>query len=172
MDIAVNRLTNCNVYIDGVNLLGRAEEVTIPKPKHKYTDHKGLGMAGSVKLWAGIDVVQAKIKWASIYPEVEAVINTPFEALQMQVRGSINQYEGGALVAEVPFVYMMTATTEDGGEMAFKMHENVDTTSTFSLVHHELYIDGDQMFLYDVMSNTYIVDGDDQLANFRANLGG
>jgi hypothetical protein len=44
-NLAVNRITNANVYLDGVGLLGRAEEIEVAKPKHKMVDHKGLGMA-------------------------------------------------------------------------------------------------------------------------------
>ena len=46
-NLSVNRITNANVYLDGIGLLGRAEEIEVAKPKHKMVDHKGLGMAGS-----------------------------------------------------------------------------------------------------------------------------
>ena len=43
MNIQINSLTNANIYIDGVGLLGRAEEIEIANPKHKMIDYKGLG---------------------------------------------------------------------------------------------------------------------------------
>ena len=33
--IEINKLTNANVYMNGANLLGRAEEVQLPQVKHK-----------------------------------------------------------------------------------------------------------------------------------------
>jgi ferredoxin--NADP+ reductase len=39
--IKINKLTNANVYMNGVNLLGRAEEVQLPQIKHKMAEHKG-----------------------------------------------------------------------------------------------------------------------------------
>ena len=42
--IEINKLTNANVYLDGVNLLGRAEEVQLPQIKHKMAEHKALGI--------------------------------------------------------------------------------------------------------------------------------
>jgi phage tail tube protein FII len=48
----------------------------------------------------------------------------------------------------------------------------VDTTSLISVYHSELYIGGTQIFLFDVMANIYVVNGVDQLSNFRTNLGG
>src|SRR5208337_2050545 len=43
MNIQINSLTNANIYIDGVGLLGRAEEIEVANPKHKMIDYKGLG---------------------------------------------------------------------------------------------------------------------------------
>jgi P2 family phage contractile tail tube protein len=37
--IQINRLTNANVYMDGNNLLGRAEEINLPQIKHKMSEH-------------------------------------------------------------------------------------------------------------------------------------
>ena len=53
--IEINKLTNANIYLDGVNLLGRAEEVQLPQIKHKMAEHKALGMVGSAEFFAGID---------------------------------------------------------------------------------------------------------------------
>ncbi len=67
--VAVDRITNANIYIDGVGMLGRAEEVEVVWPKAKMADHKGLGMAGTAEFPAGIDKLEAKLKWISLYPE-------------------------------------------------------------------------------------------------------
>lgn len=171
-DLAVNRITNANVYVDSVGLLGRAEEIEVAKPKHKMVDHKGLGMAGSAEFWAGVDKLESKIKWASIYQEVEVVINSPFQAHYFQVRGSLETYTSQGRTQEQPLVYLMTGIFKDAGAMNFKLHEGVDTTSLISVYHSELYIAGAQIFLFDVMANLYVVNGVDQLSNFRANLGG
>ena len=49
--IKINKLTNANVYMNGVNLLGRAEEVQLPQIKHKMAEHKALGMVGSAEFF-------------------------------------------------------------------------------------------------------------------------
>ena len=60
--IKINRLTNANIYMDGNNLLGRAEEIQLPQIKHKMAEHKALGMVGSAEFFAGIDKLECKIK--------------------------------------------------------------------------------------------------------------
>ncbi len=171
MALSVNIITNANIYVDGLGLMGRAAEITVAKPKHKMIDHDGLGMAGTAEFWAGIDKLESKIKWSSIYPEVESQISSPFIAHLFQVRGSIRQESSLGLLAEIPVVYLMTGIYKDAGEMVFKLHDKVDTTSTIAVRHCELYVGGLQMFAYDVMANVYVVNGVDQLAQFRANLG-
>ncbi|MGH7226907.1 MAG: phage major tail tube protein [Gemmataceae bacterium] len=103
-NLAVNRVTNANVYLDGIGLLGRAEEIEVAKPKHKMIDHKGLGMAGSAEFWAGVDKLEAKIKWASIYPEAEMALNSPFQAHYFQVRSNLETYTSQGRTQEQPLV--------------------------------------------------------------------
>lgn len=170
--IAVNRLTNCNVYIDGIGLLGRAEEIEVPRPKHKMTDHKGLGMVGVAEFWSGVEKLESKIKWASLYAEVEALLHNPFQTYDIQVRGSLESYTSAGRADEVPVIYLASGAFKDSGNMNFKQHENVDMTSMLTVYHCQLFIAGFEVFLYDVMSNTYTVAGDDLLQQYRLNIGG
>lgn len=171
MDVSVNRITNANIYIDGVGLLGRAEEIEVAQPKQKMVDHKGLGMAGTAEFWAGVDKLESKIKWASLYPEVLSIADSPFVSHSFQVRGSLEQYTSQGRSAELPVVYLMTGIFKDPGAISFQHHEGVATTSTITVYHSELYIAGSQIHLYDVLANIYVVNGVDQLAQFRSNLG-
>jgi uncharacterized protein len=168
--INVQRVTNANIYLDGASLLGRAEEVELAWPKAKMADHKGLGMAGTAEFPVGIDKLEAKIKWSAIYSEVLAAMSI-YTSHQFQVRADIEQYTSQGRVAEYPFVGLMTAQFKDGGPLNFKQHEQVDFPTTLVVYHCEYYVAGVQYLLYDVMSNLYIVNGVDQLAQFRANIG-
>jgi uncharacterized protein len=168
--INVNRITNANIYLDGVSLLGRAEEVELAFPKAKMVDHKGLGMFGTAEFPAGIDKLEAKVKWISVYPEVLATISI-LQTHQFQIRADIQQYTSQGLIAEQPFIGLMTVSFKDGGPLNFKQHEQVDFPTTLTVYHCEYYVNSVQYLLYDVMSNQYVVNGVDQLAMFRANIG-
>jgi uncharacterized protein len=158
--------------MDGIGLLGRAEEIQVAQPHHRMVDHKALGMAGTAEFWAGVEKLEAKIKWASLYPEVLIAAGSPFASHSFQVRGSLDQYTSMGRTAELPVVYLMTGVFKDAGAFTFKQHENVDTTSSITVYHSELFIAGSQIHLYDVLANIYVVNGIDQLAQFRNNLGG
>ena len=172
MNIQINSLTNANIYIDGVGLLGRAEEIEIPNPRHKMIDYKGLGMAGTAELWAGVDKLESKIKWVSFDSDTLTFAASPFQTHLFQARGNLEQYTSQGRSAELPVIYLMTGVFKDAGSPTFQKNQMVETTSTVSVYHAELYVAGVQIYLYDVFANLYVVGGVDQLANFRANLGG
>jgi uncharacterized protein len=112
--ISVDRITNANIYIDGVGMLGRAEEVEVAWPKAKMADHKGLGMAGTAEFPAGIGKLEAKLKWISLCPEVLSAMSI-FASHQLQVRASKETYTSQGRTLEVPVVLLMTAQFKDGG---------------------------------------------------------
>jgi hypothetical protein len=66
----------------------------------------------------------------------------------------------------------MTGVFKDAGPANFKQQSMVETNSTVSVYHCELYVAGTQIYLYDVFANLYVVGGVDQLSTFRTNLGG
>lgn len=166
----VTRVTNANIYMDGASFLGRAEEVELAFPKAKMVDHKGLGMFGTIEIPAGIDKLEAKIKWSAIYEEVLAAVSI-FKTHQFQIRADREVYTSQGRTSEDTFVGLMTAQFKDGGPLNFKQHEQVDFPMTLVVYHCEYYLHGIQYLLYDVFSNQYIVAGVDQLSQFRANIG-
>jgi hypothetical protein len=172
MNIQINSLSNANVYIDGVGLLGRAEEVEIAHPRHRMIDYKGLGMAGTAELWAGVEKLESRIKWSSFDAEVLGMAASPFRTHSFQVRGNLEQYTSQGRNAELPVVYLMTGVFKDAGNTSFRQHQMAETTSVVSVYHAELFVAGVQIYLYDVFANIFLVGGVDQLAHFRTNLGG
>jgi P2 family phage contractile tail tube protein len=135
-------------------------------------DYKGLGMAGTAELWAGVEKLESKIKWSSFDAETLTMSASPFQTHSFQARGNLEQYTSQGRTAELPVVYLMTGIFKDAGSPTFRQHQMVETTSVVSIYHCELFVAGFQIYLYDVFANIYVVGGVDQLSNFRSNLGG
>ena len=55
--VKTNQIINANVYIDGVNMLGRASEVDAPEIMSKMSDYKALGLIGSFELPVGFKLL-------------------------------------------------------------------------------------------------------------------
>ncbi len=60
--IQLNRITNANIYLEGNNLLGRAEEVKLPDVSAIMQEHKAPGMVGKIELPAGFDKLEGETK--------------------------------------------------------------------------------------------------------------
>ena len=169
--ISVKRLTNANIYINGNSFLGRAEEVTTPMIKYKQSEHKALGMIGTFELFSGIDKIEAKIKWNSLYEEVLKEISNPTQVIKMQVRGSIETYDATGRAEEVPVICYMDCFAKDFPMGNFKQHDNVEIETNFNVVYAKLEINGVEKYEVDILSNILVIEGKDVLATYRANLG-
>ena len=170
--IAINRVTNANIYIDGVNLLGRAEEIKLPDISAMMSEHKALGMFGKVELPSGFDKLDGEIKWNSYYKEVAKAMANPFKALQLQCRSSIDVYSSGGRVNQLPLVTHLTVMFKKNPVGTFKPHDNVELPSAFSATYIKQVIDGEDVLELDYLANIYKVGGEDLLQQYRANIGG
>ena len=120
---AINAIYNANVYLDGVNLLGRAAEFKMPEIEISQDEHKGLGMVGTIKLPSGVEALEGEITWNSVYPEVAAKAFNPFKAAQLMVRGNLQTFNAQGLAQEVPVVITVAALFSKNALGTFKPKE-------------------------------------------------
>ena len=172
-NILIHRITNANIYMDGANLLGRAEEIELPQVKVKMAEHKALGMVGTIRAFSGIEALEGKIKWASFYADVLKKAANPFKTVQLQVRGSLEGWNTHAgRNTEKPVVAVMQVLFKNFPLGQFKQHENVEITTEFDAWMVKLTAEGQDILEIDVAANIYKAGGVDMLANYRANIGG
>ncbi len=169
--IKINKLTNANVYMNGINLLGRAEEVQLPQIKHKMAEHKALGMIGTAEFFAGIDKLECKIKWNALYPEVLQTAANPFLSTMIQVRASLETYNGMGRISEVPATAFLIGTFKEFPLGNIKPQENAEYETTMAVTYAKLIVDGLEIFEIDVLENIYKVNVVDMLATFKKNTG-
>lgn len=172
-NVLIHRITNANVYMDGANLLGRAEEIDLPPVKVKLAEHKALGMIGTIRAFAGIEALEGKIKWASLYADVLKKAANPFRPVQLQVRGSLEEWNSQAgRNSEKPVVAVIQALFKTFPMGNYKQHENVEVETEFDAWMVKLTAGGQDILEIDVAANIYKVGGADVLATYRANIGG
>ncbi len=170
--IQVNRITNANVYLDGNSQLGKAEEIKLPDISAIMTEHKALGMVGKMELPAGFDKLEGEIKWNSLYQDVAKTIANPFKTVPLQCRSSIEIYGAQGRIQEVPLVTYLTVQFKKNPGGTFKQHDPAEFGSAFSCTYIKQVIDGKEVLELDYLANIFKVDGVDQLADYRANIGG
>ena len=169
--IEINKLTNANVYLNGTNLLGRAEEVQLPQIKHKMAEHKALGMIGSAEFFAGIDKLECKIKWNALYPDVLRTCANPFLAAMIQVRANLETYNGTGRIEEVPATAFIIGTFKEFPLGNIKPHENAEYETTMAVTYAKVIVNKQEIFEIDVLQNIYKVGPIDVLSLFKKNVG-
>lgn len=168
---AINAIYNANVYLDGVNLLGRAAEFKMPEIEISQDEHTGLGMVGTIKLPSGVEALEGEITWNSIYPEVAAKAFNPFKAAQLMVRGNLQTFNAQGLAQEVPVVITVAALFSKNALGTFKPKGKSEHSTTFQAHEVRAVADGREMLYYNAFTNTYRVNGTDVLAQYRRNVG-
>ncbi len=170
--LIINTLWSCNVFLNGVDLLGRAAEIEIPHPRRITKDYKGLGMAMAIKIPTGWEALEATQKWQSYDASTIRSLCDSSSMTSLSAMGNLQTLSSAGEVSETPVIYNLTGIISDAGKVGFKAQENVEYTSTMDVWHSELYIGGVEIFMIDAASNQFIVGGVDQLSAFRTNQGG
>lgn len=169
--IKIARLTNANIYMDGGSLLGRVESFNCPTVSFKQSEHKALGLNGTVEYYAGIDKMEGTMKWTSYDASSLKKMANPFEAIRIQVRGSLEEYQGGSRVGQVPCTVFLTINPKNFPLGNFQQHDNVELENSYGCTYVRLEVNGDPITEVDVEANIFKVDGNDLLATYRQNLG-
>jgi len=170
--VIVGRLTNANIYVNGASYLGRAEEITLPAIKAKFSDHKGLGMIMEIEFPNGFEKMTGKVKWASLYPDIVSQVASPFNAVQMQVRANMDIYDASGQRQQTPVVCFLTVRFKDSlSAITLKQNEPSEQESDFSATYYRLEVDGESLIEIDALSQLFFVNDNDELAVYRANLG-
>jgi len=169
--IQVNRLVNCNVYMNGDSQLGRCEEAKVPAVKYVMSEHKALGMVAKTELFTGIDKMEADFKWASFYPDVLPTIANPFTAVALQVRGSLQTWDDSGLITETALVVHLRGLFKEISFGDYKMLTPAEFPSKFAATYVKCVSDGTELYEVDALSNILKVNGVDLLATYRANIG-
>jgi len=170
--IAIKRLTQANVYLNGATLLGRVAEIELPDIKTKQLEHKALGMIGDLEFPSGFEKLEGKLKWASVEADVLVQVFNPFKAAQLMVRSSLESYTNLGRVTEDPVVIYLDVMFKVAQNPNFKPNESVEMEAEYNAMYMKQVIGGQDIVEIDMLSNTFKVGGVDLLTNYRSNLGG
>lgn len=167
----VNRCTNANIYINGANFMGIAQEIELPKLNFKMVEHQALGMFGLVEYPAGVDKLEAKIKWNAYSTEELGAALNPFSTASLQIRASVEVYGPGGREQEIPLVVYMKGQFKTIDLGNFKQHDNVERESMFNAQYVKVELNGVAKLEFDALSNTFKVNGVDVLQTYKTNVG-
>ncbi|TBV10259.1 phage major tail tube protein [Stutzerimonas kirkiae] len=168
---AAHRITNASIYLDGADFFAKSEEVDLGSVKAVTSDFQGLGMVGLIELPDGLDKLEGKIVWNSLYAEAGVKLASPFKTVQLQCRSNVQVFNNGGLVDELALVTFLTIMPKEYGLGKFKPRDPNKPETPFSAIYVRQVLDGREVLLLDYLANIFRVDGEDQLAKYRKNIG-
>jgi len=169
--LQINRITNANIYLEGNSLYGQAEEVELGELKFIMSDFTALGMFGTLKLTDGLEAVEGKIVWTSLYGDSALLTASPFKSVSLQCASNVRVYNSQGLSQEQALVWFLTVNFSGYKMGTYKAHEAAKYESPFVATSVRQLIDGREVLMFDCLNNIYRVDGVDQLAQARTNMG-
>jgi len=170
-NISINKLTNANVYVNSNDFLGRAEEVTLPSVKMKMVEHKALGLIGTTEYPAGIDKLECKITWSSLYTEVLTIAANPYKPVKLEIKASLENYTHEGRDREEKVHMIVDGYFKDFPMGSFKQSENVSYETNMTVTAAKMVVGKVTVFNLDVVNNIFEVKDEKLLANYKANLG-
>lgn len=169
--VTINKIDNANVYINGNSFLGKAKSIKLPEFEVEMTEHKNLGLVGTIKLPSGVNALEGEIVWDGFYPEVAAIANNPYRTAQLQVRADVSIYNAAGRATEVPLVMMLNCNFNKTPLGEYKPKEAAEYAMTYQATMIKQSIDGKEVLYFDAFTNKWRVGGQDVLEVYRKNIG-
>lgn len=165
----INSITNANVYLNGGKLAGKLEELELPAVKMKMEDVSALGMFADTEIPVGLEKMEAKLKWNSIYrenwAEEKAGGNTT-----LIVKSDMVEHGARGIVWHRKVTVTLTGFFKEFPLGTIKASAKQDGLEHIMTVNYlKLEVDGKILHEVDVFNNIFRQDSTDVLKYFKAN---
>ncbi|AJP51152.1 phage major tail tube protein [Pseudomonas simiae] len=161
-------LYNMNAHIDGVSFAGDITSVTLPKMTLKTEEHRAGGMDAPVEMDQGMEKLEASFAGKGVRPEAMKFYGladqTAFNAV---FRGSFKG-QRGATTAVVATLRGMLKEIDSGD---WKAGETGEFKYAVAVSYYKLEVAGRLMYEIDPVNCVRVINGVDQLASVRRDLG-
>ena len=164
-------LTNAKVYKDGVDQLGVA---TVEAPDFEYLTESisGLGIAGEmdVPVAGHFKSMALKIKWNTANDK--AVVLLQPVGHHIEVRGNIQELDAGSgKFVNKAVKVVAKSLPKKIGIGKFEPGKKMEPETELEIYYYKLWLGGRELVEVDKLNFIFRLDGIDQLADVRANLG-
>ncbi|WP_350649128.1 phage major tail tube protein [Pseudomonas sp. HY13-MNA-CIBAN-0226] len=157
-----------NMFVDGINFAGDVPTLTLPKLKIKTDEYRGGGMDAAIDMDQGMEKLEASFSTRGVRREALRYFGLADQtAFNSVFRGS---YKGqkGMTVAVIATLRGMLSEVDPGD---WKAGEAAECKYAISVSYYKLEVGGRLMYEIDPVSCVRVIDGVDQLAAVRRDLG-
>ncbi|WP_430735374.1 phage major tail tube protein [Halodesulfovibrio aestuarii] len=168
MAVAENVLRSANLSVDGQGFAGNIKEVKLPELALKLEQFRAGGMDAPVSLDKGMEELVVTFSTTKHCAETLSMFGVSKNGgVPLTARGSLESYDGTI----TPVLINMTGKVTKIAPGAWSEGGEVTTEYTVNLNYYKYTQDGKVLHEIDVMNMKRIINGVDQLAEHRANLG-
>lgn len=162
-------LKNFNIFANGKGLAGVADEFELPKISLKTDDHRAGGMDSEIEIDMGTEKMEAKFKLADPDPDVLGLVGlADGNSARIVAKGSFVRDSDNARVAVVA---ELTGRLKSGDPGAWKSGDKAATDYEMSVNYYKLTVGGHEVYEIDVENMVRRINGVDQLAGIRSDIG-
>lgn len=157
-----------NAYVDGRGYAGEAEEVNPPALTVNEEDFRGGGMDAPIGIDMGMDKLMASFTLGGYNPEVMKLWGlADGSKVPFVLKGSTQNSDGEA----VQHVVTMRGRITSMNQGAWVAGQRTGLSIEMSLRYYKYEVAGDVIYEIDPLNMIRIVNGVDQLAAHRENIG-
>lgn len=166
-----HKLKNMNMFFNGDNWQGKAEEITLPKLTRKLEAYRAGGMNGAVHVDLGLedDALGSEFTLggveAKLYKEWGI---TTIDGTQIRFAGAYQRDDSAEVIACEVVLRGRISEIDPGSA---KQGDNTQAKFSFKPTYYKLTWNGADLIEIDTVNMIEIVDGVDRLAEQRAAIG-
>ncbi|OBQ52119.1 phage major tail tube protein [Halodesulfovibrio spirochaetisodalis] len=168
MLVAENVLKSANLFVDGHGFAGNLKEVKLPDLSLKLEQFRVGGMDAPISIDKGMEELVATFTTTKNCTETLSLFGVnKAGGVQLTIKASLESYNGTV----TPVVVTMFGRITKIAPTAWTAGGESSTAYTVNLEYYKYTQDGIVVHEIDVLNMKRIINGKDQLAQHRANLG-
>ena len=157
-----------NLFVDGMSLSGDVPSLTLPKLKIKTSEYQAGGMDAPIDMDQGMEKMEASFVMKGARKEVMKYFGLSDQtAFNSVFRGSFKAQKG-ATTAVVATLRGMLSELDPGD---WKPGDAAEFKYAISVSYYKLEVGGVRMYEIDPVNTVRVINGVDQLAGVRRDLG-
>lgn len=161
-------LYNTNLFVDGINFSGDVPSLSLPKLTVKTDEFRGGGMAGPIEMDMGLEKMEATFTTNGVRREAMKFFGLADQtAFNGVYRGSFKGQKGQTTAVVATLRGMLKEL--DPGD--WKAGDKAEFKYSIAVSYYKLEIAGRLIYEIDMVAAIRVIDGVDQLASMRSDLG-
>ncbi|MGY3286282.1 P2 family phage contractile tail tube protein [Pseudomonas fulva] len=168
MALIPETLANTNLFVDGVSFQGDVPSLTLPKLTLKTEEHRAGGMDIGIELDMGMEKMEANFTTTGVRKESLKFFGlADGNAFNGTFRGSFKGQRGATKAVVVTLRGLLKEL--DMGD--WKAGDKAEVKHGIAVTYYKLEVGGELIYEIDPIGMKRVINGTDQLASQRSDLG-